>query len=307
MSNMTVDLAGIRLKNPIITASGTSGSPHKLVGLCDLNAIGAITIKGIAPTAWPGNPQPRMWECASGIMNCIGLQNPGVDAFLEAEEAHLTKISEITPIFVNVAGHECDDFVAVVKALNDKPWVSAFELNVSCPNLASGGSALGKDPHVAAAITNAVKSVSTKPVIVKLTPDSDVVAVGKACEQAGADIISLINTIPAMAIDPYTKKSRLARDLAGLSGPAIKPVALRMVWQLAQQVSTPIIGMGGISSGLDAAEFILAGAHAVSIGTQTLIEPAACNRIVLELTAWVDEMGASSIADLTGGYIPCTR
>lgn len=300
---MSVTFAGVTMKNPVCTASGTFGSGFQFKNFLDLSRLGAITTKGVAATPWPGNPQPRMCEVPSGVMNSIGLQNPGV-AGLEAQDGpELKRIAETTPVFVNVAGHTVQEYVEAVQLLNELEWPSLYEINISCPNLDCGGSALGALPETAAEVTAACKKVTSHPVIMKLTPQAgDIAAVAYACQEAGADGVSLINTIPALSLDLKTKRSRLSKPTAGLSGPAIHAIALRMVWETAQKVSIPILAMGGISTWKDAAEFIVVGAHAVAVGTQNLVDPRSAERIADELEQWAIDEEVSSIDELRGTF-----
>ena len=299
--NMAVSLGGIAMKNPVNTASGTFGYGWQLEGLTDVSSLGAITCKGVAAKPWPGNPAPRIAEVSSGILNSVGLQNPGVPAFVESYGAYLEGlVKRGTAVIVQAVGHtvgECEEAVRLFDEL--VPWAAGIEVNVSCPNLERGGKLLGGTAQDAAEVVRAVRPLTKKPLLVKLAP-VNVPEVARACEAQGADALSLINTISGMAIDVRTRKSRLSRPTGGLSGPAIHPVALRMVWEAASAVSIPICGMGGVSTWEDAAEMILAGATAVSVGTATFPNPKAAAEIVEGLAAWVSEQGASSISELIG-------
>ena len=299
--NMAVNLGGIKMKNPVNTASGTFGYAWQLDGLIDVSALGAITCKGVAAKPWPGNPAPRIAEVTSGILNSVGLQNPGVVAFVENYGAYLEDLTRRgTKVIVQAVGHtvgECVDAVEFFEAL--APWASGIEVNVSCPNLERGGKLLGGTPEDAAEVVRAVRPLTHKPLLVKLAP-MNVPDTAKACEAEGADALSLINTLSGMAIDVHKRTSRLSRPTGGLSGPAIHPVAVRMVWEAASAVSIPICGMGGISTWEDAAEMILAGATAVSVGTASFPNPKAAADIVEGLEKWATEQGVSSVAELIG-------
>ena len=299
--SMSVDLGGIRMKNPVNTASGTFGYGWQLEGLTDVSALGAITCKGVAAKPWPGNPAPRIAEVTSGILNSVGLQNPGVVSFVGSFGEYLEGLSQRgTKVIVQAVGHtvgECIDAVILFDEL--APWAAGIEVNISCPNLERGGKLLGGTPEDAAEVVRAVRPLTSKPLIVKLAP-TNVPEVAKACEAEGADALSLINTISGMAIDVHKRTSKLSRPTGGLSGPAIHPVAIRMVWEAARAVSIPICGMGGISTWEDAAEMILAGASAVSVGTATFPNPNAAAEIVDGLSEWAADQGVSSITELIG-------
>jgi dihydroorotate dehydrogenase (NAD+) catalytic subunit len=301
--DMSVDLGGIAMKNPINTASGTYGFGREFVGFYDVARLGAITCKGCSAEPWEGNPAPRMWETASGLMNGVGLQNPGVRAMLESEGAWLRELQERgCAVIVQAAGHAVEEYVRAVELYEElAPWAAGIELNVSCPNIAAGGAAMGSTPEGAAEVVRAVRSRTRRPLVVKMAP-TRVPEIARALEDAGADALSLINTIPAMAIDVRTRRSRLARPTAGLSGPAIHPIAVRMVWEAHNACSLPLCGIGGVTCGADAAEFILAGASAVSVGTANLTDPTSAPRIAGELEAWVAEQGASSVRELVGAF-----
>ena len=266
-----VTLAGVELKNPVMTASGTFGSGAEYSEFVDLNRLGAVVTKGVANVPWPGNPTPRVTETASGMLNAIGLQNPGIDLFCKRDIPFLKQYD--TKIVVNVCGKSTEDYCEVVERLADEP-VDLLEINVSCPNVKEGGIAFGQNPKALEAITKEVKKYAKQPIIMKLTPNvTDITEMARAAEAGGADILSLINTLTGMKIDIYRRAFALANKTGGLSGPAVKPVAVRMVYQVAQAVSLPIIGMGGIATAEDALEFIMAGATAVSVGTANFFNP----------------------------------
>ena len=282
--NMEVNFCGIKMKNPIIAASGTFGYGVEYKEYLDLNKIGAISVKGLGIVPWNGNEGVRIAETASGMLNCIGLENPGVEKFLSHYFPELKSYD--VPIIANMVGKTAEEYGQVAKALT-VPGVSAIEVNISCPNVTNGGIAFGTDPKEAAKVTREVKRNTTLPVIVKLSPNvTDIVSVAKAVEEAGADAISLINTLMGMAIDAGTRRPILGNITGGLSGPAIKPVALRMVWQVRKAVQIPICGMGGIMTGKDVAEFMIAGADTVQVGTATLVTPTAIPQITEELLTW---------------------
>ena len=302
--DMAVSLGGIEMKNPVNTASGTFGYGWQLEGLADVSALGAITCKGVAAKPWPGNPAPRIAEVSSGILNSVGLQNPGVPAFVESYGSYLDGLAKRgTAVIVQAVGHtvgECEEAVALFDEL--APWAAGIEVNVSCPNLERGGKLLGGTAEDAAEVVRAVRPLTKKPLLVKLAP-VNVPEVARACEAEGADALSLINTISGMAIDVHRRTSRLSRPTGGLSGPAIHPVAVRMVWEAASAVSIPICGMGGVSTWEDAAEMILAGATAVSVGTATFPDPQAAEKVVRGLEGWAAEQGVSSITELIGAVV----
>ncbi len=301
--NMAVDLGGVKMKNPINTASGTFGFGWQFEGFYDVAALGAITTKGTSAEPWEGNPAPRMCEVTSGIMNTIGLANPGVAAIVEKYGAYLEDLEcRGCRVIMQAAGHSIDEYVRAVELLEElAPFASAIELNISCPNIARGGKLVGGTPEDAAEVVRAVRPHVARPLIVKMAPVR-VPEIAKACEDAGADALSLINTINAMSIDIHTRKSRLSKPTGGMSGPAIHPIAVRMVWEAAQAVSIPINGIGGIATGVDAAEMILAGATSVTVGTQGLYDPMAAPRILAELESWAEEQGVSDINELVGAF-----
>ncbi len=295
--NMEISICGVRLKNPVIAASGTFAFGQQHGWFFDVSKLGGVALKSLTPEKRIGNPPPRIAETASGIINSVGLQNPGVDAFIEETLGITLKLG--TVIIANIAGKTIDDYVIVAEKLEGTK-ISFFELNISCPNVRLGGASLGTDPALAAQCVKAVKAVSKKPLIVKLTPSADVVGVAKAVADSGADSISLINTLPAMAVDAYTKRPVLGNITGGLSGPCIKPVALKMVYDVARAVKIPVIGMGGIMTGGDAAEFMLCGASCVMVGTAGLCDPEAPLRILYELKQYAQHMNIKDITALTG-------
>ena len=269
--NTKVNLAGVELKNPVMTASGTFGSGAEYSEFVDLNELGAVVTKGVANVPWPGNPTPRIAETYGGMLNAIGLQNPGIDVFCKRDIPFLKQFD--TKIIVNVCGKSTEDYCEVVERLADEP-VDLLEINISCPNVKEGGIAFGQNPKAVEAITKEVKKYAKQPVIMKLSPNvTDITEMARAAEAGGADILSLINTLTGMKIDINRRTFALANKTGGMSGPCVKPVAVRMVYQVAQTVNVPIIGMGGISNAEDALEFILAGATAVSIGTANFANP----------------------------------
>ena len=303
--NLAVDLGGIKMRNPLNTASGTFGNGVQFEGFYDVGAtLGAITCKGVAAEPWDGNPAPRLAELGnSAIMNSVGLMNPGVHGFVERYGTYLAGLREKgCQVICQIAGHSLDEYRAATELFEElAPFASGFEVNISCPNIAAGGAAMGGTPKAAAEVMEAVRPLTKRPVVVKMAPH-DVAEIGRALEAAGADALSLINTIPGMAIDVHTRKSRLARPTAGVSGPAIHAIAVRMVWVCAKAVSIPICGIGGVASGVDAAEMILAGATAVSVGTANLYDPTCVPRILAELEEWAREQGVSDINDLIGAF-----
>ncbi|RKD24124.1 dihydroorotate dehydrogenase B catalytic subunit [Ammoniphilus oxalaticus] len=298
-ARLQVELAGMKLRNPIMPASGCFGFGKEYAQFYDLEKLGAIAVKATTVEERAGNPTPRVAETPGGMLNAIGLQNPGLDHVLEHELPWLERFD--TPIIANIAGTTTEDYVAVAERISQVQNVTALELNISCPNVSCGGITFGTDPVIAADLTKEIKKVSKKPVFVKLSPNvTDVVTIAKAVEAAGADGLSMINTLLGMRIDLRTRKPILANQVGGLSGPAIKPVAIRMIWQVSQQVDIPIIGMGGIQSAEDVIEFFLAGASAVAVGTANFVDPYACPTIIDELEEWLDRMGVNSITELIG-------
>ena len=301
MDRLSVSLCGIELANPIIPASGTFGYGHEFSQFYDLDLLGTFSMKGTTLSPRFGNPTPRIAEAPAGMLNAVGLQNPGVDAVIAEELPRLREVFH-KPIMANVSGFSPEEYTAVCARFDAEPQVGWLEVNISCPNVHGGGMSFGTDPKAAAAVTRAVKAVTTKPVIVKLSPNvTDIVSIAKACEDAGADGLSLINTLLSLRIDLKTRKPILANTTGGLSGPAVFPLALRMVWQVSQAVKIPVIGLGGISSAEDAAEMMLAGATAVQVGAANLRDPFACPKIIEALPAVLDRMGAENIREIIGG------
>ena len=298
MSKMNVTLAGVELKNPVMTASGTFGSGEEYSEFVDLNKLGAVVTKGVANVPWPGNPTPRITETNSGMLNAIGLQNPGIDVFCEIDIPFLKKFD--TKIIVNVCGKTTEDYCEVVERLANEP-VDMLEINVSCPNVKEGGIAFGQDPRALEALTQEVKKYAKQPVIMKLSPNvTDVTEMARAAEAGGADVLSLINTITGMKIDINRRTFALANKTGGMSGPAVKPVAVRMVYQVANAVSLPIIGMGGIASAEDALEFIMAGATAVSVGTANFFEPRTTEMVVDGIRSFMERQKIEDIHEIIG-------
>ena len=296
--NTSVNIAGITWKNPVTVASGTFGSGAEYSELVDLNELGAVTTKGVANVPWPGNPTPRIAETYGGMINAVGLQNPGIDLFAKRDIPFLKQYD--TRIIVNVCGKSEADYVEVVERLAEEP-VDMLEINVSCPNVKEGGIAFGQNPEALYGITKAVKAVAKQPIIMKLSPNvTDITEMARAAEAAGADALSLINTITGMKIDIHRRTFAVANKTGGLSGPAIKPVAFRMVYQVAHAVQIPIIGMGGICTGEDAIEFIMAGATAVSVGTATFHDPMASVKVVQGIRDYMERYGVEDINELRG-------
>lgn len=299
MSKMSVNLAGVTLKNPVMTASGTFGSGAEYSEFVDLNHLGAVVTKGVANVPWPGNPTPRVAETTGGMLNAIGLQNPGIDLFSKRDLPFLEKYD--TKVIVNVCGHSTEEYLDVVERLADEPRVDMLEINISCPNVKEGGIAFGQDPKVVEAITKAVKAKAKQPIIMKLSPNvTDITVMAKAAEAGGADCLSLINTLTGMKIDIERQTFAIANKTGGLSGPAVKPVAVRMVYQVANAVKIPIIGMGGICTAEDAMEFILAGATAVSIGTANFANPYTTVEVIDGIEAYMRRHGVEDINELIG-------
>lgn len=296
--NTKVNLAGVELKNPVMEASGTFGSGMEYGEFVDLNKLGAVVTKGVANVPWPGNPVPRIAEVYGGMLNAIGLQNPGIEVLCERDIPFLKQFD--TKVIVNICGKTIEDYIEVVERLGDEP-VDLLEINISCPNVKEGGIAFGQDPKAVEAITREVKKYAKQPVIMKLSPNvTDIVVMAKAVEAGGADILSLINTITGMKIDIERQTFVLANKTGGMSGPAIKPVAVRMVYQVAQAVKIPIIGMGGIMTAEDAIEFILAGATAVAVGTANFRNPTATVECVKGIEEYMKRHGVEDIKDLVG-------
>ena len=300
MVNLSVNLAGVELKNPIIPASGTFGYGREYAELYDLNVLGSFSWKGTTGEARLGNPQPRIAEMTGGMLNAVGLQNPGIDAVIEKEVPNIAKIFQ-GPVIANVGGFSIDEYAENCRKLEDVEQVKILEVNISCPNVHAGGKNFGCDPKSAAEVTKAVKAATSKPVFMKLTPNvTDIAEIAKACEDAGADGVCLINTLLGMRIDLKSRKPIIANRTGGVSGPAVFPIALRMVWDVYEAVNIPIIGCGGVSSAEDAAEMMLAGAAAVEVGAANLKDPFACKTMVEKLPAVCERMGVEKIAELTG-------
>lgn len=296
--DMKVNLAGVALKNPVMTASGTFGSGQEYSEFVDLNKLGAVVTKGVANIPWEGNPTPRVAEVYGGMLNAVGLQNPGIDLFIERDIPFLKKYD--TKIIVNVCGKTTEDYVEVVERLRDQP-VDMLEINISCPNVKEGGIAFGQDPKAVEAITKEVKKHAAQPVIMKLSPNvTDITEMAKAAEAGGADVLSLINTLTGMKIDIHKRSFVLANRTGGMSGPAIHPIAVRMVYQTAQAVKLPIIGMGGIMTAEDAIEMILAGADAVSVGTANFTNPSVTMDIVNGIKEYMERYRVENISELVG-------
>ena len=301
MVNTKVNLAGLELDNPIIPASGTFGFGLEFAELYDINILGSFSFKGTTKEPRFGNPTPRIAECSRGMINAVGLQNPGVDKVISDELPKLKKVFN-KKVVANIGGFSVEDFVYTAGKLDKEEQVGILEINISCPNLHNNGVNFGNSAESAAEITRAVKAVTTKPVFIKLTPNvTDIVSIAKACEEAGADGISMINTLLGMRIDLKTKKPVIANKMGGFSGPAIKPVALRMVYQVYEAVKIPILGMGGIESAEDVIEMMLAGATAVSVGAANLVDPYACKKIIENLPAVMEKYGIENLTDIIGG------
>ena len=296
--NTKVNIAGVEFKNPVTTASGTFGSGTEYSEFVDLSLLGAVTTKGVANVPWPGNPTPRIAETYGGMINAIGLQNPGIDVFVNRDIPFLKQYD--TKIIVNVCGKTTEDYIDVVERLGDQP-VDLLEINISCPNVKEGGIAFGQDPKAVEAITREVKRHAKQPIIMKLSPNvTDITVMAKAAEAGGADALSLINTLTGMKIDINRRSFALANKTGGMSGPAVKPVAVRLVYQVAQAVKLPIIGMGGIMTAEDALEFILAGATAVAVGTANFHNPYATKEVVEGIEAYMRKYGIEDIKELIG-------
>ena len=301
MVNLAVNLAGVELKNPIIPASGTFGYGREYAELYDLNILGSFSWKGTTGEARLGNPQPRIAEMTGGMLNAVGLQNPGIDAVITNEVPNIAKIFQ-GPVIANVGGFSLEEYAENCRKLNDVEQVKLLEVNISCPNVHAGGKNFGCDPKAAAEVTKAVKAATSKPVFMKLTPNvTDIAEIAKACEDAGADGVCLINTLLGMRIDLKSRKPVIANRTGGVSGPAVFPVALRMVWDVYEAVKIPIIGCGGVSSAEDAVEMMLAGAAAVEVGAANLKDPYACKTIVENLPGVCEKLGVTDISELTGG------
>lgn len=298
-SRLPTTLCGISLKNPVLAASGTFGYGVELRDLVDLGALGGIVVKGLSREPMDGNAPPRVWETEAGMMNSIGLQNIGVRAFVADKLPELRGTG--TAIFANVFGYAVEDYVEVARVLEDAEGVAAYELNVSCPNTKHGGIFFSSDPAMLSEVVSAVRKVAHRPLMVKLSPNvSRIEPLARAAEEAGADALSLVNTFVALAIDPRTRKPRLGAGFGGLSGPAIKPIALRMVYEAAKAVKIPIVGLGGIATGPDAAEFLIAGATAVEVGTASFWDPTSPLRIARELEQFLEQEGIAKVSELVG-------
>ncbi len=294
---MRVAIGGLHLRNPVMTASGTFGYGREFQSLVDLNRLGAIIAKGISLQPRPGNPPPRIVETACGMLNAIGLENVGVERFITEKLPYLKQLD--SPVIVNILGDSIDDYKNLAARLDKAEGIAALEVNISCPNVKKGGVAFGTDASMAAEVTSSVRQATQLPVIVKLSPNvTDVTVIARAVEDAGADGISLVNTLLGMAIDIQSRKPRLANIVGGLSGPAIKPVALRMVWQTAKAVSIPVIGIGGIGTTEDALEFLMAGATAVQVGTANFYQPTAAMEIIAGLEKYIHDQGLDNIHDV---------
>ncbi|HWB86400.1 MAG TPA: dihydroorotate dehydrogenase [Bryobacteraceae bacterium] len=296
---LAMSLCGIRLRNPVIAASGTFAYGVEFEKLVDLNALGGLVVKGLSRGPMAGNPPPRVHETEAGMINSIGLQNIGVRAFVREKLPALARLE--TAVFANVFGYESEDYEEVVRVLEDAQGLAGYELNVSCPNTSHGGIYFSSDPGLLSGVVAGVKRVARRPVIVKLSPNvAQIEPLAKAAEDSGADALSLVNTFVALTVDAHTRQSRIGAGCGGLSGPAIKPIALRLVYQAARAVRIPVIGLGGIASGVDAAEFLIAGASAVQVGTANFWDPRSCVRIAGELAEFLDREKVSKAADLVG-------
>ena len=296
---LAVSLCGIALRNPVLAASGTFGYGVEFERLADLNALGGLVVKGLSREPMDGNPPPRIWEAQAGMLNSIGLQNIGVRAFVREKLPRLARLR--TAVFANVFGYATEDYVEVVRVLESAEGLAGYEVNVSCPNTQHGGIYFSSDPALLAEVVGAVKRVARRPLIVKLSPNvAAIEPLARAAEQSGADAISLVNTFLALAIDARTRRTRLGAGFGGLSGPAIKPIALRLVYQAAQAVKIPVIGLGGISTGEDAAEFLVAGASAVQVGTATFWDPGSPVRVAREMGHFLREEGVGNVGEIVG-------
>ena len=301
MGRLSVNLCGLDMDNPIIPASGTFGFGYEFAELYDINCLGTFSFKGTTRDPRFGNPTPRIAECNMGMINAVGLQNPGVEKVISDELPKLAKCFN-KKVMANISGFSIEDYAYTCEKLDKEDQVGWLEVNVSCPNVHGGGMSFGTSPEAAAEVTKAVKAVTTKPVIIKLSPNvTDIVSIAKACEAAGADGISLINTLLGMRIDLRTKKPVIANKMGGFSGPAILPVAVRMVYQVSHAVSIPVVGMGGVSTAEDVIEMMLAGATAVEVGAANLVDPYACRNIIADLPAVMDKYGIENLKDIIGG------
>ena len=299
MIDTTIDIAGVKLKNPVMPASGTFGFGKEYSEFFDLNKLGAIVTKGVANVAWAGNLTPRITETTSGMLNAVGLQNPGIDVFCKRDLAFLEKFE--TPVIVNVCGKTISDYCEVVSRLGEQKRVALLEINISCPNVKAGGIAFGQDPHFVEKITKEIKKVAKQPIIMKLSPNvTDITEMAKAAQAGGADALSLINTLTGMQIDIERQKFVLANKTGGLSGQALKPVALRMVYQVANSVDLPIIGMGGINTASDAIEFLMAGASAIAIGTANFSDPYVSLKVIDGIKNYLKQHNYQKLTDIIG-------
>lgn len=299
--DLSITLAGLKLKNPVMTASGTFGYGNEYADFFNLNALGALVTKGISLKPMAGNPPPRICETPAGMLNAIGLQNVGVKNFIQDKLPFLSKLG--IPVIVNILGHSIREYEEVARQISAAPGIAALEVNISCPNVAQGGLAFGAQPRMAATVISRVRSATHLPLIAKLSPQvTDIGRIAQAVEEAGAGVISLINTIPAMAVDIHTRRSKLGRVNGGLSGPAIRPVALRLVYQVVQSVSIPVIGLGGIRTAEDALEFLLVGARAVQIGTANFVRPTAALEVIEGIKRFLTEKKIPKITDWIGSF-----
>ena len=301
-TKLAVNLGGLEMPNPVTTASGTFAAGREYSDFYSLDCLGAVTTKGVSRDPWAGNDAPRIAETASGMLNSIGLQNPGVEAFCAGPLKWLSE--QNVPIIVNVSGHSLEEYVAVIERLEDEAAVDAYEVNISCPNVDAGGMTFGTDPALASEVTRLCREATKRPMIVKLTPNvTDVCEIARAVVDAGADAVSLINTLLGMAVDARSRRPKLARVVGGLSGPAVKPVALRMVWQVHNAVDVPILGMGGIMNATDAVEFLIAGATAVAVGTGNFVNPHLGAEVVQGIDDYCQQQGVDDVNDLIGSLI----
>ena len=301
MVSLKTELCGIELDNPLIPASGTFGFGYEFAEIYDINCLGSFSFKGTTKDPRFGNPTPRIAECENAMINSVGLQNPGVENVIKNELPKLRKCFN-KPVMANVSGFSIEEYVYTVEMLDKEEGIGWFEVNISCPNVHGGGMSFGTSPEMAAAVTRAVRAVTKKPLIIKLSPNvTDIVAIAKACEEAGADGISLINTLLGMKIDLKTKKPVIANKMGGFSGPAIKPVAVRMIYQVYEAVKIPIVGGGGVANAEDVIEMMLAGASAVEIGAQNLVDPMACPKIIADLPRVMEKYGIKNLKDIIGG------
>lgn len=299
---LAVEIAGMKMKNPVMTSSGTYGFGLEFLDFYDPSELGALVVKGLAPEPWPGNKPPRIAETPAGMLNAVGLQNPGVDAFIRDDLPQLRRYD--VPVIANIVGHDIEGYVHVARRLSEVEGIAGLELNISCPNVKHGGIAFGTDPLMISQLVAAVRKATELPLIVKLSPNvTDICVTARAAEEAGADALSLINTLLGMSIDIKTRRPKLGNITGGLSGPAVRPVAVRMVWQVAQTVSIPIIGMGGIMTAEDALEFILAGARAVSIGTANFVNPRAPLEVIAGIRKYLIKNDISDVNNLVGQVI----